>query len=109
MPRPPPAMPVDALATCCCGAACAACGGSGRLSTRPTGAGCPGGIDPVASGLPRLSLKREVSPLQAATLTVSASTAARGQTCARDARARNNSTTQDIPDPLITHGLHGSS
>jgi hypothetical protein len=95
-------MPELALAPGC--GTCAVCGGSGRLSTRPTGAACAGGIDPVASALPRMSLSRDASPLHAATLTASASAAARGQTCARDARARNNSTTLDIPDPLIpTH------
>src|SRR5215470_7035626 len=88
MPRPPPAMPPAAGAP--------GCGGSGPLSTRPPGAACACGIDPVASGPllePNgLSLKRVVSLLQAAAPTaISASMAARGHS-----RERNNSTTRDI-------------
>jgi len=55
--------------------------GSGRLSTRLAAAADPGWIDPVASGPLEngLSLKRDVSPLQAATpIAVSANAAARG-------------------------------
>src|SRR6476646_8969466 len=101
MPRPPPAMPAPALEYCCGGGACCApCGGSGRLSTRPTGAACAGGIEPVASGLPPPNL--EESLLQAATPTlISANTAARDHNCAREFRARDATTTQHIPDPLI--------
>src|SRR5882757_9104182 len=100
MPRPPPATPglaatVDgALAPDWGGGSCALCGGSGRLSTLPTGATCPCGIDPVASGLPRweLSPNRVASPLQAATpMAIKAKTAARGQD-----RERIGSSTQNI-------------
>src|SRR5882757_7058385 len=46
MPRPPRAMPALLAPTeDCAGRACEACGGSGWLSTRPTGAACPGGSD----------------------------------------------------------------
>src|SRR5215510_4938783 len=78
------------------GCACAACGASGRLSTRPTG--CPGGTpcatEPVVS-LPRpngLSWSRDASLLHAATpIVISVSAAARGQD-----RERNISRTRDI-------------
>src|SRR5262245_63515537 len=102
MPRPPPAIP--ALVCVCGGGSCPLCAGSGWLSSRPTGALCAGGIEPVASGLLRAegSPKREVSPLQAATpIVISASTAARGSKRAHHACARNNSATPHIPDPLI--------
>src|SRR5216684_6755689 len=100
MPRPPPAMPEPAAAGAPgCGGSAAVCAGSGPLSTRPTGAACACGIDPVASGLPLeangLSLNRVVSLLQAAAPTaISASAAVRGHS-----RERNNSTTRDI----VTH------
>jgi hypothetical protein len=69
------------------------CGGSGRLSTRPTGAACEGEIEPVVSlFLFELSPNRVASPLQAATPMVSnARTAARSHD-----RERNSSCTQNI-------------
>jgi hypothetical protein len=98
MPLPPPATPeLDAtvdgpLAPGWGGGSCAVCGGSGRLSTLPTGAACAWGIEPVASGLPLFSPNRDASPLQAATpMVISANTAARDQ-----GRERNGSRTQDI-------------
>ena len=100
MPLPPPAIPglaatvAGALAPDWGGGSCAVCGGSGRLSTRPTGAACPGEIEPVASVLFlfELSPNRVDSPLQAATPTVSnAKTVARGH-----GRERNGSCTQNI-------------
>jgi hypothetical protein len=99
MPLPPPAIPglaatvAGALAPDWGGGSCDVCG-SGRLSTRPTGAACPGEIEPVASGLFLFgfSPNRVASPLQAATPTVSnARTAARGHD-----RERNCSCTQNI-------------
>src|SRR5262245_58458551 len=99
MPLPPPAIPplaaaVDGpLAPDCGGGSCAPCGGSGRLSTRPTGAVCDGEIEPVGSlFLFVLSPNRVASPLQAATPMVSnARTTARGHD-----RERNGSCTQNI-------------
>jgi hypothetical protein len=75
------------------GGACDVCAGSGRLSTRPTGAACEGEIEPVVSlFLFELSPNRVASPLQAATPRVSnARTAARGHD-----RERNSSCTQNI-------------
>src|ERR1700730_12882602 len=67
---------------------CAPCGGSGWLSTRPTGAPWPPWIEPVISGAflsakilsKILSLNRDVSPLQPAMpAPTSANTAAWGK------------------------------
>src|SRR5262245_42397514 len=78
------------------GCACAACGASGRLSTRPTG--CPCGAPCATEALVSLlrpnghSWKRDVSLLHAATpIVISVSAAARGHD-----RARNISRTRDI-------------
>jgi hypothetical protein len=80
---PPPATPELAAAPLVEAGeeeSCAVCGESGRLSTRLTGAADPGWMDPVASGLPMLenglSLKRDDSPLQAATPIVASANAA---------------------------------
>src|SRR6266480_119683 len=90
-------------------AGCAACGGSGRLSTRPAGAPCPCQTVPVVSGAEGwlaangLSLNRVVSLLQPATpIAISVSTAARGHR-----RARNLSGTRDIATP--SHAIQAAS
>ena len=110
MPRPPPEMPAlvatvgGALAPDWGGGSWEVCGGSGRLSTRLTGA-CEGEIDPVASLLRvELSPNRVASPLQAATPMVSnARTAARGHD-----RERNGSCTQNIATHSYAYAIQSA-
>src|SRR5262245_168696 len=94
--EPAPGVAAASLVAGWTGCACAPCGASGRLSTRPTGCPCgtPCATEPVVS-LPRpngLSCNRDASLLHAATpIVISVSAAARGQD-----RARNISRTRDI-------------
>ena len=89
MPLPPPATPELAPLVAGEEETC----GSGRLSTRLAVAADPGWIDPVASGPLEngLSLKRDVSPLQAATPMVISANAV-----ARDIGKRNHWTIRAI-------------
>src|SRR5262249_51530594 len=77
--------------------------GSGRLSTRPTGA-AEGEIEPVASlFLLELSPNRVASPLQPATpMASNARTAARGHD-----RERNGSCTQNIATHSYAYAIQG--